>query len=892
MAVYTLDLRNTYAGLTEGEAVNTALIGAWLQSLGITVTSVTVDDIYTPYLVTVDASAEPDPYDLSQFVHVAGWTSGQPIPTPPAPGQPIDTGPPQTIYTKPITATSWATLARWTAGMTIPTNVIMAYIQHLGYTTTTQVDAAIDTGTVTITTTGSILTDALWAGFAGGSGAAKVEVTTAWTAFAESATTAVPTRSILLGLWFHLERNGVGPLTIFRRHDGVNYWIVLTTYGAIPAGVAESFVYRAPDPDDIQRVRVFSKNNPPLAGEQFYIALQSDAVLEVETGIDLAGLETVRDIVPIATETAQIPAQTQEIRALDLIVTPGFFEQVAEPASPREGDIWLNGTIYKQRIQGVWVDIPETRRTNQGSTGIGRLVVPVKDSTVIVGWSAAAGGSQATAVGAFSSALANASSAFGSIAKAEGFGSLALGRYAFVPASSSRGIAIGYDAKVPENMPNHAVMMARDLQLILPTGTGDTGLMLRSPDGAYRRIAITSSGIITVNGVSVLGYTTPVPGAEASTDGGYLMSQTIPSGIVTEVLGEILSFAINAPQIGTRDNTKPGGIFRLDSRAGIAGGGEFVVFGYAAGSNTAVPRVRIGLSDGQTRLAPSTGNVAIGQSGSGTAKLQIGAGAATAGNAPLKLTSGPLLTTPEAGAIEYDGEFSISASGGVRSRIEKVGHLHDDRYYTEAEVNSSLATKADTTHLHDDRYYTEGETNAMVGSAIPAQPWRTGRYYGTMSPPGPGVRAYDTLTLAQYTHFAAPFYVPAPYTIDQAGIHIETALAGGCRLFIYSINSEGLPEAYLVGTATISTSATGSATGALSYTFPSAGWYHAVIAVASGFGFRVATPAMGTMGDNIPANTTPIAAIYIARASTSPVSPFGGGFSLSGYFPLIGFRRA
>lgn len=37
-------------------------------------------------------------------------------------------------------------------------------------------------------------------------------------------------------------------------------------------------------------------------------------------------------------------------------------------------------------------------------------------------------------------------------------------------------------------------------------------------------------------------------------------------------------------------------------------------------------------------------------------------------------------------------------------------HNHDDLYYTEAEADTLLAGKSDTTHLHDDRYYTETET--------------------------------------------------------------------------------------------------------------------------------------------------------------------------------------
>jgi len=50
----------------------------------------------------------------------------------------------------------------------------------------------------------------------------------------------------------------------------------------------------------------------------------------------------------------------------------------------------------------------------------------------------------------------------------------------------------------------------------------------------------------------------------------------------------------------------------------------------------------------------TTGNVGIGTTGP-TAYLNIKAGTASAGTAPIKLTSGTVNTTPEAGAIEFDG---------------------------------------------------------------------------------------------------------------------------------------------------------------------------------------------------------------------------------------------
>jgi hypothetical protein len=53
-------------------------------------------------------------------------------------------------------------------------------------------------------------------------------------------------------------------------------------------------------------------------------------------------------------------------------------------------------------------------------------------------------------------------------------------------------------------------------------------------------------------------------------------------------------------------------------------------------------------------VAIINGNVGIGTT-SPTAVLHLKAGTATASTAPLKFTSGVLLTTPETGAVEFDG---------------------------------------------------------------------------------------------------------------------------------------------------------------------------------------------------------------------------------------------
>lgn len=66
-----------------------------------------------------------------------------------------------------------------------------------------------------------------------------------------------------------------------------------------------------------------------------------------------------------------------------------------------------------------------------------------------------------------------------------------------------------------------------------------------------------------------------------------------------------------------------------------------------------------------------TGKVGIGQ-GTPTAALHIKAGTAAANTAPIKLTSGTNLTTPENGALEYDGTNLYFTVGGVRKTIQLI----------------------------------------------------------------------------------------------------------------------------------------------------------------------------------------------------------------------------
>ena len=74
-----------------------------------------------------------------------------------------------------------------------------------------------------------------------------------------------------------------------------------------------------------------------------------------------------------------------------------------------------------------------------------------------------------------------------------------------------------------------------------------------------------------------------------------------------------------------------------------------------------------------------------------------------------------------AGMPEEPSFFGISPAA--------AGHNHDDRYYTESEMDTKLSGKANSSHTHDDRYYTESEMNTKLSGKSDTSHNHDSRYY-------------------------------------------------------------------------------------------------------------------------------------------------------------------
>ena len=133
--------------------------------------------------------------------------------------------------------------------------------------------------------------------------------------------------------------------------------------------------------------------------------------------------------------------------------------------------------------------------------------------------------------------------------------------------------------------------------------------------------------------------------------------------------------------------------------------------GFIAFFNTGTGSTHLDCSFGTAPLIISVGQVASltvqnpsGRVGRGitspTAELHIKAGTATASTAPLKFTSGPLNTTPEAGAEEFlTNDRYYTGTDGVRRRYAANGEVIRLKGFTVATLPAG--TQGDTAFVTD-----------------------------------------------------------------------------------------------------------------------------------------------------------------------------------------------
>ena len=194
--------------------------------------------------------------------------------------------------------------------------------------------------------------------------------------------------------------------------------------------------------------------------------------------------------------------------------------------------------------------------------------------------------------------------------------------------------------------------------------------ILESGNTAFGSTTATSR--LSVGNKLLMWDATPT-GASASTEMGYLFNTTSqPAGSFVESAGAgtgtILSYGTNVPQVGTRNTTFVGGIFRIDTRAAEQ---KFVVFGYPTGGSVDTERISVNLQNGNTILAPIAGNVGIGLSQFTTmgSKLQINGNAAIGYSASTAAPSNGLVVAGQVGI----GTSSVTA--GYTLNVSGLGRM-------------------------------------------------------------------------------------------------------------------------------------------------------------------------------------------------------------------------
>jgi len=205
---------------------------------------------------------------------------------------------------------------------------------------------------------------------------------------------------------------------------------------------------------------------------------------------------------------------------------------------------------------------------------------------------------------------------------------------------------------------NATVLTTNALVTVAQGGTGAntlTGILIGNGTSAFTSVALTAGQSIRMNsgGTAYEGFTPGtgnVNSISVATSNGFAGSSSGGSNPIL-TLSTTISGMLKGN--GTAISAATDGSDFLSSSTGWKLNGQALgtkktlgsTDGYAIGFLT---------NNSERMTILSGGNIGIGVT-SPTAVLHLKAGTATAGTAPLKFASGVLLTTPETGAMEFDG---------------------------------------------------------------------------------------------------------------------------------------------------------------------------------------------------------------------------------------------
>ena len=288
-----------------------------------------------------------------------------------------------------------------------------------------------------------------------------------------------------------------------------------------------------------------------------------------------------------------------------------------------------SGTRYQLDQQGGGGLTSDADFNTKGGTNAGLNLVAGAQYNTFLGY----GAGKSASVGGTSSAAGNTAIGYQSLySNTTGSGNTANGIYSLNSnTSGSDNIAIGYSSLVSNLSGTFNSAVGNFTLQGNITGSNSTA------NGYYSLYLSTGSGNTANGSQSLSGITT----GYQNTALGYLSGDYIANGV---------------NQNGTSNNSLYLG---YDTRALADGDTNELVIGASTigkGSNT----VTIG----------NTSNLRTYLTG-----VNLKAGTNTAGTAPLKFTSGSLLGTTEAGAVEYDGShlYFTATNGGSRYQLDQQG---------------------------------------------------------------------------------------------------------------------------------------------------------------------------------------------------------------------------